>query len=438
MAVERLDKPTVHIVAGGFENDLLSAGSSRGMPQLRYVSENVPGECALEDRVKVGIDENVIDDIIAALTRPLTQQEESPQKEAEELPRVVFSGNLQEVNQSFYMKGWTDGLPVIPPTEEAVREMLTGTDLPADHVVNTLSPRLGKATVEKIAVNAVMAGALPTYMPLLIAGVQLLANPMASVFEVSTGSWAPFWVVNGPVRKDVNVYGGGGALSPGHIANAAIGRAMGLIIRNISGVRQQIEDMGVQGNPLKYSMVTGENEEESPWEPLHVEQGLSKDDSAITLFFPNSYVDVLVYEASARGVLNTAIYNIPPARFGQACLLVNPACARYLADAGWDKKGVEQFIAEYARCPRDRHWYHGIGSEWMSLGKESLPFNDTDSMPLFRNENEIRVVISGKHSSYMAMALGGYRSASLKVDLPANWRQLVDKYKHIVPTYVRY
>ncbi|MFC2051921.1 hypothetical protein ACFLT4_04255 [Chloroflexota bacterium] len=439
VAVERLDKPVAVILADGFEEDAVSAGSSRGMPGIRLVSENIPGECIVMDKVRAGLDENVMDNIVVALTKPLTQQEKSPKREVGELPRIVFKGDLQEVNHFLYMKGWTDGLPIIPPTEETVQEMLKGTDLPADHMVAELIPRLGKATVERIAINAVMAGALPTYMPLLIAGVQLLSDPDTRFGRVgvSTGSWAPFWIVNGPVRNDVGVYGSVGALSPGHMANATIGRAMGLIIKDIGGVRQGIEDMGVQGNPCKYSMVTGENEEESPWEPLHVEQGFNKDDSTITLFFPNSYVDVLTYEANAKGVLNTVIYNIPPARGGQTCILVNPTCASYLADEGWRKKDVERFVKEYARAPRNKHWWHGLG-----IRKEQLPFNDTDSMPLIIGDNQVRIVVSGKFSSYVGLAMGifwpGFKFITKKVDLPANWGQLVEKYKHIAPTYARY
>ncbi len=440
MRTERLKKPTVVLCAEGFESDVMSAASSRGLPGLRFVSETVPGECTVIEKIRTAINEDAMDKIIAALTTPLTEQEKSPKVEVEELPRIVFRGNLEEVNRFFYKRGWADGLPIIPPTEEAVQEMLTGTDLPPDHVVTELIPRLGKATVEKIAINAVMAGALPTYMPLLITGVQMLADPK-SIFGrtgVSTGSWAPFWIVNGPVRKDVDVYGGIGALSPGHIANATIGRAMGLIIKNIGGIRQGIEDMGVHGNPCKYSMVVGENEEESPWEPLHVERGLNEKDSAMTLFFPNSYVDVLVYTADAKGVLNTAIHNIPPARGGQSCLLVNPTYAKYLADEGWTKKEIERFIKEYARCPRDKHWQETIGV----LPKELVPFADSDSMPLIAGDDQVIVVVSGKFSSYVALAMGAFlpwqEFVTKKVELPANWPQLVKKYKDVVPTYARY
>ena len=111
------------------------------------------------------------------MTKPLTAEETSPKQQTGKTPRVAFKGSLQEVNRFYYSKGWTDGLPIIPPTAEAVAEMMTGTDLPPDHVVATIIPRKGKATVEKIAINAVMAGALPTYMPVLIAAVESLADP---------------------------------------------------------------------------------------------------------------------------------------------------------------------------------------------------------------------------------------------------------------------
>ena len=157
----------------------------------------------------------------------------------------------------------------MPPTREAVDEMLSGTDLPPDHIVGKMIPRLGKATVEKIAINAVMAGALPTAMPLLIAGIEAMLDPQSSfgIFEVSTGSWAPFYIVNGPIREQLRINGSSGALSPGDMANASIGRAMGLIVKNLGGARKGVEDMGVLGNPAKYSMVLAENEEASPWEP---------------------------------------------------------------------------------------------------------------------------------------------------------------------------
>ena len=440
ITAEQSSTPAVMLVAEGFENDVRSAVSSRGIPGLRFVTETVPCECTIEEKIQAGISEGAIDNIIAALTRPLTAEEQSPSKEVEELPRIVFKGDPQEVNRFFYKRGWTDGLPIIPPTEESVEEMLTGTGLPADHVVARITPRLGKATIEKIAINAVMAGALPTYMPLLITGVQLLADPAGAfgMYGVSTSSRAPFWIINGPVRIDANIHGGIGALSPGHIANATIGRALGLIVKNIGGIRPGIEDMAVHGNPMRYSMVVGENEEESPWEPLHVERGRSKEDSAITLFFPNSYTYVLAYSADANGILNTAIHNIPPGGGGALCMLVNPTFAKFLADEGWTKKEIQKFIKEHARCPRDKHWLSPLGM----IPKEFETLANTDSMPLIISPDGVSIIVCGKFSSWIGLATGSYLSGGVfvtkKVELPANWKNLVEKYKDIVPTYIRY
>ncbi|OFZ87992.1 MAG: hypothetical protein A2V78_04775 [Betaproteobacteria bacterium RBG_16_64_18] len=153
----------------GFVTDGRSASSNKGMPVVRIVPQTVPCECSVKEDAEAGIGQ-VMAQILDALASPLTAEEASPKKkESEPLSRIVFKGDLGEFNRFFYKRGWGDGLPLLPPTEEAVREMLTGTDLPSDHVVGKIEPRYGKATVEKIAVNAVMAGALPTYMPILIA-----------------------------------------------------------------------------------------------------------------------------------------------------------------------------------------------------------------------------------------------------------------------------
>ena len=339
--MEDRNKPAVALCNEAFVTDARSAASSRGIPGIRSLPLSVPCECTDMEEVEAGLTPATIDTIIAALTNPLTPEEKSPEKKEEEHPRIIFQGNFEEVNEFFYRRGWTDGLPIRPPTEEAVAEILTGSDLPADHVVEKLIPRLGKATVEKIAINAVMAGALPTYMPVLIAGVQAVMDPRSSfgTYEVSTGSWAPCWIINGPVRKHINLNDGSGMLSPGDIANAAIGRAMGLIIKNIGGARKGVEDMGTIGNPMKYSMVMAENEEESPWGPLHVEQGFGREDSTVSVFFPNTCVQMQAYRTDAQGVLSTMTYNLAPGRRdGLTCIIVLPQHAKTLAASGWTKK----------------------------------------------------------------------------------------------------
>jgi len=145
------------------------------MPGIRVLPLNVPCESTVAADIEAGT-ASAMPGIVESLTKPLTAEEKSPKQSAEKLPKFVFRGSYDEVNRLFYRNGWTDGLPIVPPTEKAVLEMMTGTDLPPNHVVAKVIPRLGKATVEKIAVNAVMAGALPIHMPVLIASVQALMD----------------------------------------------------------------------------------------------------------------------------------------------------------------------------------------------------------------------------------------------------------------------
>jgi hypothetical protein len=421
--------------------DARLAALRKGMPGQRIISESIPSESSVAEEIEAGISA-VMENIIGALAMPLTSEEERPKaKELERPSRIIFKGNLEEVNRFFYKRGWVDGLPITPPTEEAVAEILTGTDFPADHVLGKIVPRLGKATIEKIAINAVMAGALPTHMPVLMAGVKALLDPRAelNLFGVSTGSWAPFWIVNGPVRKDLHINSGAGALSPGDIANAAIGRAFGLIIKNIGGARKGLEDMGVLGNPAKYSMVLAENEENSPWEPLHVQYGFNKEDSTVTLSFPNTYIQVWPYGSDDKGILNGVLSNMI-IKNGPFCLILAPTLAEALDQNGWTKKQIANFITEHGRVPGYRHpYFWGVSSG--VVRKELVPIGPMDVGSIIESPELIRVVVAGGPGGYMGItvgfSMGETQWVTKKIDLPANWGQLVKKYGAIVPAYER-
>jgi hypothetical protein len=422
-----MNKPAVPLVNKRFALDARSAASQKRTPGVRIVITSIPAESNINEQIEAGISE-AWDDIIAALTKPLTAEEKSPSpRETENPSRIVFKGNLEEVNRFFYKRGWTDGLPIIPPTEEAVAEMLTGTDLPADHVVDKLLVRLGKATVERIAINAVMAGALPTYMPVLIAGVQALADPHSGFlgFGFSAGAWAPFYIINGPVRNDVNVNCGSGVLSPGNIANAAIGRAMGLIVKNIGGVRKGIEDMGTLGNPGKYSMVLGEDEEESPWEPYHVSLGYKKEESTITVSAPNTFILNLPYLSNDAGVLSTLVDNIRNAANGHGrcnfTIVLTPDAAGLVAKGGWKKKEVLDLLSKLT-------WPVG------PIPQFATPHGTTQ---YFIGDIGLRLVVAGGGQNQMGI-YRGFGAMTKKINLPANWDKLVAKYKDIVPTYIMY
>jgi hypothetical protein len=420
-----------------------SAASNKGMPGIRIVPETVPCECSEMDTAKSGVSE-VINQLISALTATLTAEEASPRtKEKEKSSRIVFQGSIEEVNRYYYRKGWGDGLPLVPPTEETVKEMLTGTDLSPDHIVGKVEPRMGKATVEKIAVNAVMAGALPTYMPILIACVNLILDPLSrfGTWNTSTGSWAPFWVINGPIRNDIHVNSGSGALSPGNIANAAIGRAMGLIIKNIGGARKGVEDMGVLGNPGKYSMVIAENEEDSPWEPLHTDEGFGKNESAVSLFFPNCYSQIWPYSSDDKGILNGIVYNLQPGRGGLSCFMLTPIHAKILAKKGWTKDTIRKYVTQFGRVSAFRHPYFYQTSRAL-VKQGTVPWNSMDSMAIIPLPEYIRIIVAGGPGAFIGLAcgsaLGEARWRTKKIDLPINWEKLVARYRNVVPLYEQY
>jgi hypothetical protein len=402
----------------GFVNDAHSAASGKGMPGVRVLGTTIACESTVAADIESGIDA-VLNDIVAALTKPLTSEEKAPQAKTEKQPKIAFTGNYQDVNHFFYRKGWSDGLPITPPSEAAVAEMMTGTDLPANHVVAKLIPRMGKATVEKIAVNAVMAGALPTHMPIIIAAVEALSDPKTrfDTFEVSTGSWAPLLVINGPVRKDIHINCSSGALSPGDMANAAIGRAVGLIVKNIGGARKAIEDMGTLGNPGKYALVLGENEEESPWQPFHVDIGYKKEDNAVTVLFPNRYTMTIPSQTNAEGIA-ASLAGMGPRSL--SALIVIPDHARIFTAEGWTKQQVKDFIIKKNSTPNP------------NAGGRSVPLKNEDFM----------IVVAGGPGVWhgLLQSAGGFENSFVtkKINLPRNWDKLQAKYKNLVPTYVKY
>jgi len=425
ISAEESEVPAVGLIAEGFKDDAKSAASSRSMPGARCIPTIIPPEATKMEEIEAGV-EDCFEDVLKALTSPLTTAEKSSEaKKVEEAPRIIFKGSLDDINLFFYRRGWTDGFPVVPPTEEKVAEMLTGTDLPPDTLLGKLLPRQGKVTVEKIAVNAVIAGALPTYLPVILAATQLLLDSEMGfrgycTFGVSTGSWAPFWVINGPIRNEINLNYKSGVLSPGNIANAAIGRAIGLVIKNIGGVRKGIEDMGVMGNPMKYTMVMAENEEESPWEPLHTDFGLDREDNSIAISFPQSWIQNYPPANEADAILRSLLNHLIPGMMHT--IIFPPVHARTLAAEGWSKPDIKEFIRENARMP--------------------APGRAVEIVPLINDVRTLRVMVAGGPGAFIAQAVGGGptpgKAEIRKIELPKNWAKLVAKYKNIVPDHLRY
>ncbi|MFN3974826.1 MAG: hypothetical protein ACK4K2_06095 [Dehalococcoidia bacterium] len=266
----------------------------------------------------------------------------------------------EEVNDFFYQKGMTDGLPIVPPTEERVWRMIDALGRAPQEVVAEVPPAMGRATIEKLAVNAVMAGCLPEYFPVLVAAVQALCEPKFNLtaIQATTNPVGPLLIINGPIRQRIGVNCGAGCMGPGWRANATIGRAVRLVLLNIGGGAPGPVDKAVQGYPGKYTFCFGENEEDSPWPALHTERGFRQGDSTVTVVGAQGTSNIIelsprpedLLHALTYGMVNVGVNNFLTG-LGEPLLVLNPLHARVLADAGWTKDNLREYLFEYVRAP---------------------------------------------------------------------------------------
>lgn len=274
--------------------------------------------------------------------------------------RRVTVGELEDEMEAMFDRGWTDGLPVVPPTEIRVLRMLEGTARAADDVVTVVPPDLVACTVEKVAVNAVMAGCKPEYLPVVLAAVEAACSDEFNAHGLLATTYfsSPVIVVNGPIARAIGMNSGINALGQGNRANATIGRAVQLVIRNVGGGRPGGVDRATLGNPGKYTFCFAEDEDGSPWESLATERGAAAGASAVTLFAGDGVrgvVDQLSREPeslarSFAAVLRTVGHPKLPLAF-DAMLVVSPEHARVFRDAGWDKARLHAELAELLQMP---------------------------------------------------------------------------------------
>jgi len=289
-----------------------------------------------------------LDNIIKALIVPLTTEEKKTGKyQPPKPPAVAFTGTLSEIQDHFYKEGWTDGLPIIPPTKEQVARMLKGTKHAPDEIVApAMEPEKLVVTVEKVAINGVMAGAKPEYMPALLALAEACFKAKVGDLARSTNSFAFMQVVNGPIRKELKMNTEMAAMSPGNQANSVLARAATLFLKNLGGQEVGVNTMAVQGNPA-YSFVAPENEEKSPWPPFTVEKGLKPGESAISIFTGGwSHVGNYFYPGDGLEVLakDLAAIELP----SYAVALISPARAAMLKQKNMSKDDVKDTIYQNA------------------------------------------------------------------------------------------
>jgi hypothetical protein len=389
ISLEKLGKPGLVIICDNFTLHAKASADAEGMPAVRVVT--VPGMEYYKSRISVAkvrpVARAAIDAITDTLTRPLTPAETNPEpKRPEEIARTIkitaqsYESALEKFNQLFLDNHWGDGLPLVPPTEEAVKRMLAGTRRSPDAVIGTVpSPdglaTIGTATIEKIAINAVMAGARPEYLPVIIAAMEGLTDPnFAPHVLTSEGSFTLLIMVSGPVAREIHMNSGTGLLGHGWRANNTIGRAVRLSLSNIGNLWPGEHDMALIGRPSSHTFYTfAENEEYNPWEPYHVTLGYKAEDSCVTVSTVGGhggaamriYGGGTVEPWTAETILNNIIEDVAGDRsifaqyqpgVGRAhprrhIVVLHPELAVELKRLGFTRQGLRDYIIERTLVP---------------------------------------------------------------------------------------
>ena len=315
------------------------------------------------------------------------------------LPQVSLEAESVELlmlqaYEHAYEQGWTDGLPVIPPTPRLVDECIAASGRDRGEVIATLPPRRGEASVEVIAINAVMAGCRPEYMPVVIAAIECLADPSFSLelMQVTTNPMCPLLIVNGPIRKKLDINSGIGCLGPGWRANATIGRAVRLILTNVGGALPGIYSKSTFSSPLRYSFICGENEEDNPWTPLHVDRGFARDASTVTVFRAANYQNISGGEGRDADEILKHIAAMMPPMFGAgdgAMVMLGVNHAQSLHEAGLTKREIQEKLWQFARVPASNLAQSFVESE-IQAGR-----GDTETIWRCNSPDEIYVLVAG-------------------------------------------
>ena len=421
--MERAGKPAVGIVSAGFERDTMATARAFGLPQFRYalVPHVISGLAPQQIEQEVT---DALDQIVEVLTTDADEGSDKPDtlevKHAERL-KIDATGSYEafvKMNQQFLELEWGDGFPLIPPTPEMVEQMLKGTTRSPADVITVLAPGSGFATVEKIAINAVMAGCEPVHLPILIAACEAYTGLGTRVrsMAMSTSPHAPLMVLNGPIAKEIGINSKRCAMGPGLQSrhNIVLGRALRLIMINIGNCRPGHMDMDTIGSARKFGMCVAENEEQSPWEPFHVEKGFDKDANTVTIFATRDEIEVNdMSNWTPESVLNRFAFfgAIPGGEYlvhaysGDPglgnLLMVCPEHANICGKAGWTKKAVRAYVHQHCRISarrllnKHRNTPDIIHPHWQWLLKLSEGELEQMILPVLENANDFEIMVVG-------------------------------------------
>lgn len=452
---EKLGIPVAWLVITPFlphaENTVEALGMSN-LPVVEVPASSLEGAEITESKLQE-LAEEVIDDIVRVLTTPVKEQRLETEVKTEMIP--VFRGKnyadtIDNMEKYFLNHRMSDGFPLIPPTSERVKNMLEGSDLPPDHVVGIVAPGNGVATVEKIAINAAMAGCLPQYMPVIIAAVEAITDSLFDLPSVQTtagGQVSPLLIISGwQLIKDLNINYSFSTLGPGWRANSTIGRAVRLIMINLGRAWPGESDMKPLGMPHKYVTALGENEPEyqGVWEPLRTAEGFRDDQAVVSVMPAQSFVTFnnwcLPYiDAAATALKHTQCVpgTICAYIWGEEVLVLMPPVGfDDIRTKGWSRSEVQKMIYEKARVTVeefggkeniDRYKEHSGIPQWI----QELPPNGF--VPIVPEPKDIKIVVAGGRSHQIGICVTNPGSAAAHwvtkpVRIPKNWNNLLGKY----------
>jgi hypothetical protein len=454
---ERAGVPAVSLVCQGFMTQAATTAIGLGMPNLCYAM--VPGHIDIQTKAELrdNLTAVTVDQVVAGLTR----QPETAIQEREVSPReIVFAGSFTEVNEHFYDREWSDGLPIIPPTVARVESFLRFTDRNPEEVLGILLPDSRAATIWSVAVAGVMAGCRPEYMPILVALAEAMADPEYGVeHSGNTPGSETVILLNGPIIKELGFNFEQGAMRDGFQANTAIGRFWRLYLRNIAGFLLHKTDKGTFGNTWR--VVLAENEEalaEIGWQPHCVDMGFAAGENVVTIgrytggnlmsgVGGSTPEEMLPYIADAvvRQITWQVVFTIGLANgMLRPLVLLTPIIARQIAKAGWSKHDVKRYLFEHARMPAahfNRYLNFGdwvIPGPWniedhVRMRKAPAFFYESDDpnrlVPIVFEPEDFLIAVTGDVLRTNAYALApngnlGFPVAK-RIDLPKKWRSLL-------------
>jgi hypothetical protein len=405
-----------------------SVARANGMPTTRqaFVPQPVVGRSSDELRAYVDGEDPVnggpfMQHVIEGLTNPLQDEDLAGMSFDRSAPRLLDPDTEESLQERFIEERWTDFLPIVLPTEERVEAMLAGTSHAPDEIVGRMRPtafrEFWEFTVEKVAVNAVMAGARPEYLPVILAA---MASGMTARSS-STTSFSTIAMVNGPIRNEIGMNSGIGTFGPYNHANATIGRAYSMASQNLQGGSTPGETyMGSQGNSYAYSAAFAENEERSPWTPFHVQHGFDAQTSTISLFLGGWYTQFGTirddtWQERFQGQLAACDPFIGP------IVALDPLAANKLVDYGFDtREKLVEWLAENSVRPAreywDNQWMQTLVRPWAVLGQKAAP---DDPVQTFRPQDISVVVVGGETGGTYKLIAGALRDSIVSID---DWR----------------